>query len=165
MGHRLPRVSLALAVVKCQSTEMEGIVPGIDPDGDAVVVSGRERTLTYRPRIVTLSDGTTLEHESRGGALSSVWAADLGDRYVEVVHLGDGPHGGELVLVVPDADTVVLGDLAGDDASGATPEWAGAVDLAIGLTRPDSRILTSGGAITREDLEEFHQRLLGVLYG
>ena len=134
-------------------------------DGDAVVVSGGERTLTYRPRTVTISDGTTLEHESRGGTLSSVWAADLGDRYVEVVHLGDGPRGGELALVVPDADTVALGDLAGDDVSGATPEWAGAVDLAIGLARPASRILTSSGAITRDELEDFHQRLLGVLYG
>lgn len=144
---------------------MDRIVPSIVTDGDAVVVSGDERTLTYRPRLVTVSDGTTLEHESRGGTLSSVWAADLGDRYVEVVHLGDGPPGGELVLVVPDADTVVLGDLAGDDVTGATPEWAAAVDLAIGLARPDSRILTSGGAITRDELEEFHQRLLGVLYG
>ena len=41
-----------------------------------------------------------------------MWATDLGDRYVEVVHLGHGPEGGELVLVVPDADTVALGDLA-----------------------------------------------------
>jgi len=130
-----------------------------------VVVTGDERTITYRPRRVTLSDGTTIEHESRGGSLSSVWAGDLGDRYVEVVHLGPGPEGGELVLVVPDADVVALGDLAGGKPAGATVEWAGALDLAIGLTRPSSQILTSSGPITRDELEDFHQQLLGVLHG
>ena len=137
---------------------------GISPQGDAVVVTGDELTLTYRPLLVTLSDGTTIEHESRGGTLSSVWAGDLGGRYVEVVHLGHGPGGGELVLVVPAADTVALGDLAGGKPTGATTEWAGAIDLAIGLTRPSSQILTSSGPITRDELEDFHQRLLGVLY-
>ena len=134
-------------------------------EGDAVLVEGTERTLTYRPRKVEISDGTTLEHESRGGTLSSVWAGDLGDRYVEVVHLGHGPQGGELVLVVPGDDIVALGDLAGADASGATTEWAAAVDLAIGLARPDSHVLTSEGPISRDDLEDFHQRLLGALHG
>ncbi|MGH3457758.1 hypothetical protein [Aeromicrobium sp.] len=140
---------------------MEGIVA----DGDTVVVTGGERTLTYRPRLVTVAGGATIEHESRGGSLSSVWAADLGDRYVEVVHLGHGPLGGELVLVVPDANTVAVGDLAGGDTAGATAEWAGALDLAIGLTRPDSHILTTSGVITRDELEDFHQQLLGVLHG
>jgi hypothetical protein len=145
---------------------MEGIIA----EGDAVVVTGGERTLTYRPREVSVSDGTTIEHESRGGSLSSVWVTDLGNTYVEVVHLGHGPEGGELVLVVPAADTVALGDLAGGEPTGATPrtrlaEWAGAIDLAIGLTRPSSQILTSRGAITRDELEDFHQQLLGVLHG
>ncbi len=157
------RVVLALSWGKCQSSEMEGIVA----EGDAVVVTGSERTLTYRPRQVSVSDGTTVEHESRGGTLSAVWATDLGDRYVEVVHLGHGPDGGELVLVVPDADTVAVGDLASNDPDGAaaaTGEWAAAVDLAIGLTRPSTQVLTTGGPISRDDLEAFHQRLLGVLY-
>jgi glyoxylase-like metal-dependent hydrolase (beta-lactamase superfamily II) len=138
---------------------------GITAEGDAVVVTGDERTLTYRPRQVTISDDTTIEHESRGGTLSSVWAGDLGGRYVEVVHLGHGPEGGELALVVPDADVVALGDLAGGEPTGATPEWAQAIDLSIGLTQPGSLILTSSGSISRDELEEFHQRLLGVLHG
>ena len=142
---------------------------GIAAEGDAVVVTGGERTLTYRPRQVSVSDDTTIEHESRGGSLSSVWVTDLGNMYVEVVHLGHGPEGGELVLVVPAADTVALGDLAGGEPTGATSpsrlaQWAGAIDLAIGLTRPSSQILTSSGPITRDELEDFHQRLLGELY-
>ncbi len=140
---------------------MEGIVA----EGDVVEVRGEERTLTYRPRSVEISDGTTLEHDSRGGTLNAVWAGDLGDRYVEVVHLGHGPKGGELVLVVPDAGVVALGDLAGDDPSRATFEWAAAVDLAIGLLTADTTVLTSGGRVSRDDVEDFHQRLLGVLHG
>ncbi|MCO7239863.1 hypothetical protein [Aeromicrobium sp. CnD17-E] len=140
----------------------------IGSEGEVVSVTGRSRTLTYRPRRVTLSDGTFLLHESRGGTLSSVWAADLGDLFVEVVHLGHGPVGGELVLVVPDGDTVALGDLVPPlDVVPATarPSWAQAVDLAVGLTRSSTRILTSSGEIGRDDLEAFHQTLLGVLHG
>lgn len=135
-------------------------------EGEVVTVTGTSRTLTYRPRRVTLSDGTFILHDSRGGTLSSVWAADLGELFVEVVHLGHGPEGGELVLVVPDGDVVALGDLVTPDVSSpVSPEWPAAVDLAVGLTRPSTRILTSHGQISRDDLEAFHQRLLGVLHG
>lgn len=155
---------MALTRGKCQSND----VGAIGSEGEVVSVTGTTRTLTYRPRRVTLSDGTFLMHESRGGTLSSVWAADLGDLFVEVVHLGHGPSGGELVLVVPDGDVVALGDLVPPlDAVplAVTPSWPAAVDLAVGLTRPSTRILTSSGPITREDLEDFHQTLLGVLHG
>lgn len=140
----------------------------IGSEGEVVSVAGTARTLTYRPRRVTLSDGTFLMHESRGGSLSSVWAADLGDLFVEVVHLGHGPVGGELVLVVPDGDVVALGDLVPPLAVAPTrvePSWPAAIDLAVGLTRPSTRILTSSGPIERDDLEAFHQTLLGVLHG
>lgn len=158
----LRRVALALTQGKCQSSD----VGAIAREGDTVTVTGASRTLTYRPRRVTLSDGTFILHDSRGGTLSSVWAADLGDLFVEVVHLGHGPDGGELVLVVPDGDVVALGDLVRSDVTGPiSPEWPAAVDLAVGLTRPTTRILTSDGVISRDDLESFHQRLLGVLHG
>lgn len=141
---------------------MEGIVAG--PDG-SLTVTGTDRALTYTPRLVEISDGTTIAHESRGGSLSSVWAGDLGERYVEVVHLGHGPEGGELVLVVPGDGVVVLGDLVGAEPSGATPDWAAAIDLALGLLTEDTRVLTTGGSVSRDDVEDFHQRLLGVLHG
>ncbi len=128
-------------------------------------VSGTTHTLTYLPRRVTMDDGTELVHESRGGTLSSAWAGDLGARYVEVVHLGAGPTGGELVLVVPDLDIVAVGDLYATSPAGATPEWAAAVDLALGLTTDSTTILSSAGRVARDELEAFHQRLLGVLHG
>jgi hypothetical protein len=129
------------------------------------VVAGTRATLVYRPREVTLDDGTRIAHESRGGDLASVWATDLGDGYVEVVHLGDGPHGGELVLVLPALDVVVIGDLHAADPTGATFAWAAAVDLALGLTTASTTIVASGGPVSRDALEDFHQRLLGALHG
>lgn len=131
---------------------------------DAYHVAGADRVLAYLPRLVTLDDGTVIAHESQGGSLSSVWAADLGGCYVEVAHLGNGPIGGELVLVVPERDVVALGDLYGSDPGGATTSWAEAVDLALGLTSVTTTILSSSGPVARDDLEAFHQLLLGVLY-
>jgi hypothetical protein len=150
---------LALPWVKCQSSDVPDIAES------QYQVTGTERTLSYWPQRVTIDDGTEIVHESLGGSLSSAWAGDLGDRYVEVVHVGDGPNGGELVLVVPDLDVVALGDLYARSPDGATPSWAEAVDLTLGLTTISTNILSSSGPVTRDELEAFHQRLLGVLHG
>ncbi|WP_040320202.1 hypothetical protein [Aeromicrobium marinum] len=133
--------------------------------GDTVVVDGAERRLTYRPRRVTLDDGTWVAHESRGGSMASVWAVDLGDRFVEVVHLGHGPVGGELVVVVPDADQVLVGDLYLPQLpERIDPTWPVAVDLLIGMVGPGTRVLATGGPVDRDELVDFHQLLLGALH-
>ena len=150
---------MALPLGKCQSSDVT------DNAESPYEVSGTDHTLGYWPRRVTVDDGTELVHESLGGSLSSAWAGDLGDRYVEVIHLGHGPSGGELVLVVPDLDLVAMGDLYATNPAGATPTWAEAVDLSLGLTTVSTTILSSAGPVTRDDLEAFHQRLLGVLHG
>lgn len=143
----------------------------VKTDRDAIVVEGRDSSLTYTPRAVTLSDGTRIAHESQGGELSSVWATDLGDCYVEVVYVGDGPHGGELVVVIPADDVVIVGDLYPGPNSllgkleNVTPSWPGAVDLAMGLTTTSTTVLTSSGQITREEFDDSHQRLLGAVNG
>jgi glyoxylase-like metal-dependent hydrolase (beta-lactamase superfamily II) len=155
---------LALSPVKCQSSEVP-IVTESQSEPGAYELTGTVRTLTYRPRSVSLDDGTLIAHESQGGTLSSVWTTDLGDRYVEVVHLGDGPAGGELVVVVPDGDVVLLGDLYEPEPAHVPTSWPEVIDLALGLTTKDSTILTSHGAISRDELEDFHQRLLGALHG
>ncbi|MFT4188102.1 MAG: hypothetical protein QM621_05920 [Aeromicrobium sp.] len=126
---------------------------------DAVVVEGDDRDLTYRPRQVTLSDGGWVAHASRGGTLNSVWAVDLGARFVEVVHLGAGPSGGELVVVVPDADAVLIGDL-GEEADGPVPaSWPEALTHVLQLVRPTTRVLTTSGELTRDELESFVHRI------
>jgi hypothetical protein len=108
--------------------------------------------------------------------MSSVWAADLGGpMFVEVAYLGDGPVGGELVMTVThigiDATQrfVALGDLwEADLPDEVAPSWPAAVDLALGLLDGDVRLigtLTAHGPLTKADVEDLHQRLLGVLHG
>ncbi len=150
---------MALPQVKCQSSDVPDIAEFEHH------VSGTERALTYQPRRVTVDDGTEIVHESLGGTLSSVWATDLGDRYVEVLHVGNGPEGGELLLVVPDLNLLVVGDLYVASPDHATPSWAEAIDLTLGLTTVSTTILSSSGPVARDELETFHQRLLGVLHG
>jgi glyoxylase-like metal-dependent hydrolase (beta-lactamase superfamily II) len=66
-------------------------------------------------------------------------ALDLGDRRVEIAHLGRGHTDGDLVIVVPDADVLFAGDLlesAGPPSFGpdsVPDEWPATVDAVIGL--------------------------------
>ncbi|MDX6276886.1 MAG: hypothetical protein QOJ72_1014 [Nocardioidaceae bacterium] len=159
---------LALAVVKCQSSEVGSI--GVNDDGVVFVADDELGAVLYEPRRVTLPDGTTIAHESQGGTLSSVAAIDHGEFFLEIAYLGDGPVGGELVMTasVPGrqvASYVHLGDLWADDVPEHVPEsWPAAVDLAIGLLGPEALPVVGGNVITKDDVEQFHQRLLGVLY-
>ncbi len=94
----------------------------------------------------------------------SAATTSVGDTFVEISHLGDGPDGGELVMVatLPDGSTyVALGGLVRETIGEHVPEsWLAAVDLAIGLVTEGT--VDSG---TKEDVEAFHQRLLGAYFG
>lgn len=131
----------------------------------SLAITGSERTLTYTPVEITLDDGTRVAHSSRGGDVESVWVGDLGDLYVEVTHLGDGPTGGELVLVVPDHDLVAIGDLFDPSPTTVPPSWPVVVDLVLGLVTAGTTVETSHGPIDKERLEAFHQELLAQLHG
>jgi glyoxylase-like metal-dependent hydrolase (beta-lactamase superfamily II) len=71
--------------------------------------------------------------------LAVATALDLGDRRVEIAHLGRGHTDGDVVVVVPDADVVFAGDLiesAGPPSFGADSvpdEWPATLDAVIGL--------------------------------
>lgn len=135
----------------------------VQPDGVVEVADG-DAVLVYTPYAVTAPDGTTVAHESRGGSMVSAWATAVGEAFVEVSHLGDGPQGGELVMVVtrPDGPTAVaLGNLVTAELPDTVEfSWPVALDLALGLVTDTT--LDSG---TKDEVEAFHQRLLGVLYG
>jgi glyoxylase-like metal-dependent hydrolase (beta-lactamase superfamily II) len=66
-------------------------------------------------------------------------AVDLGERRVEIAHLGRGHTDGDLVVVVPDTDLLFIGDLiesAGPPSFGpdsVPDEWPATVDAVIGL--------------------------------
>lgn len=155
-------------MVKCQSSE----VGSIGVDGDSIVVDGDGSHLRYTARLVQ-HDGVDIAHESRGGTLSAVWVGQVGEFFVEVVHLGDGPTGGELAMTVTAPEqpgvrpVVVLGDLfQREPPSVVNPSWPAALDLALGLLTDSTVIMSPDGQpITKDDVEAFHQQLLGVLHG
>jgi glyoxylase-like metal-dependent hydrolase (beta-lactamase superfamily II) len=66
-------------------------------------------------------------------------AIDLGDRRVEIAHLGRGHTDGDLVVVVPDADLLFAGDLLESAAppsfgpDSVPDEWPATLDAVIGL--------------------------------
>ncbi|HET9302298.1 MAG TPA: MBL fold metallo-hydrolase [Propionibacteriaceae bacterium] len=66
-------------------------------------------------------------------------AVELGDRRVEIAHLGRGHTDGDIVVVVPDVDVLFAGDLlesAGPPSFGpdsVPDEWPGTLDAVIGL--------------------------------
>jgi len=88
---------------------------------------------------------------------SSVWAVDLGDRHVELAHLGRGHTAGDIVVRVPDADVVCAGDLVEESAhpsygSDCYPlEWASTLESVSELLGPTTVIVPGHGrAVDKE---------------
>lgn len=84
-------------------------------------------------------------------------ALDLGGRRVEIAHLGRGHTAGDLVVVLPDADLVLAGDLIEPAAApwwGADSfphEWPATVDNLLGLMTAQTRAVPGhGAAVDRE---------------
>jgi glyoxylase-like metal-dependent hydrolase (beta-lactamase superfamily II) len=84
---------------------------------------------------------------------SSVWSVDLGDRVVEAVHPGRGHTDGDVVVRVPDTDTVWCGDLVessappayGDDSFPL--EWPATLDIVVGLLTPSTAVVPGHGPV------------------
>lgn len=132
--------------------------------GDSVLVRGTDRALTYHPTRVILDDGTWVAHHTRGGSLRSVWAKDLGKVLVQVLHLGDGPSGGELVLSVPEANLLAVGSLyMPGQPTLVNRSWLHAIDQVLAMTTPETRIIAATAEISRDQLEVFRAKLAKLL--
>ena len=117
-------------------------------------------------------DLTTVAHEDVPGVSRPIVLAaafDLGGRRVEVAHVGRGHTGADLVVVVPDADLVVVGDLV---ESAAPPslgpdsflhEWPVTLDSVIGLMTGATRALPGhGDPVDRPYVYEQRGRLAAI---
>jgi glyoxylase-like metal-dependent hydrolase (beta-lactamase superfamily II) len=111
---------------------------------------------------------------------SSAATIDLGDRYVELLHLGRGHTDGDLVLRVPDTDVLFAGDLVEESADrDATPgfgsdcwplEWTGTLDRVIGLLTPASLVVPGHGVVVdrsfvetqRNDIADLAEMIKGL---
>jgi glyoxylase-like metal-dependent hydrolase (beta-lactamase superfamily II) len=84
---------------------------------------------------------------------SSAAVIDLGDRQLELVHPGRGHTSGDLVVRVPDADVVLIGDLVEESAppslgSDSYPlDWPQTLDLVLGLITPGTVVVPGHGAV------------------
>ena len=130
--------------------------------------------------LVAFDDLTTIGHESLAGTLDPARtelrppnrpivvavAIDLGDRRVEIAHLGRGHTAGDLIVVVPDAQVVFAGDLIesagppqfGPDSFGA--EWAATLDGLIGvMTDATLAVPGHGEPVNREFVFEQRGRI------
>jgi glyoxylase-like metal-dependent hydrolase (beta-lactamase superfamily II) len=82
---------------------------------------------------------------------------DLGDRTVELVHPGRGHTGGDALVLVPDADVVLAGDLvesAGPPGIGADAfllEWPGTLDAVGALLGASTRVVPGHGPVVDRD--------------
>jgi glyoxylase-like metal-dependent hydrolase (beta-lactamase superfamily II) len=124
------------------------------------------------PRTVTEASalGVTpddLRPPRRGLAVAA--AFDLGDRRVEVAHLGAGHTEGDLVVVVPDADLLFVGDLvesAGPPWFGPDcrpHEWAATLDGVVGLMTATTRAVPGhGDLVDREFVFDARGRVAAV---
>lgn len=108
----------------------EWVAQGLEPAAD-----WREVVIT--PPTVLVGDHATLE---------------LGDRPVELVHLGRGHTDNDLVVHVPDADTWLVGDLVEESGppmygSGCFPlEWPGTVGALRSRLGDDATLVPGHGA-------------------
>ncbi len=104
---------------------------------------------------------------------SSTRVIDLGDRVVELVHPGRGHTAGDLVVLVPDADVLLAGDLVEESAArDATPgfgadcyplEWPLALDLVLQLIGPGSVVVPGHGAPVGRDFVDDQRSNIGVV--
>lgn len=104
---------------------------------------------------------------------SSAVALDLGDRLVELVHPGRGHTAGDLVVRVPDADTLLAGDLVeesmlrngvpgfGEDCY--PMEWPLSLDIVLGLTTSASVVVPGHGAPVDREFVEEQRNAIGVV--
>ncbi len=100
---------------------------------------------------------------------SSATVLDLGDRVLELVHPGPAHTAGDLVVLVPDAQVLLAGDLveeSGPPSLGADSfpmQWPLSLDIVLGLTTAASTVVPGHGAVVDRDFVEVQRNELGIV--
>lgn len=94
---------------------------------------------------------------------------DLGDRLVELLHLGDGHTDGDIVAVLSDTNVVYAGDLIEESAHPAYGNdcfplaWPDTLDRLAGLLGDESRVVPGHGVIVDKAFVEDQKAELGTV--
>ena len=100
---------------------------------------------------------------------SSAVAVDLGDRLVELVHPGRGHTSGDLVVVVPDVNVLLAGDLVEESAAPAINgdafpmEWPVSLDIVLSLINSATVVVPGHGAPVDRDFVEEQRNELAIV--
>lgn len=134
---------------------------------------------TFGNSVFAAAGATIHAHESAAAQLdeevpvdqtfASARVIDLGDRRVELLHLGNGHTDGDAVVVVPDVDVVFAGDLIeesappsyGDDCYPL--EWPDTVDRLAGLLSATARVVPGHGAVVDREFVQNQGADLGTV--
>jgi len=106
-----------------------------------------------------------------GTTVSLIAARDLGGLGVEIVHLGTAHTRSDLVVVIPQAGVVVVGDLVEPgppqlDETSSLPGWVQALDALVGLLRPDTVVIPGHGTpLNPGDVARFRSDLAPLAAG
>ncbi|MEZ5194689.1 MAG: MBL fold metallo-hydrolase, partial [Nocardioides sp.] len=100
---------------------------------------------------------------------SSARVLDLGDRRVELVHPGRGHTAGDLVVAVPDADVLLVGDLVEESGPPGYGEdcwpleWPATLDVVLGATTDATVVVPGHGAVVDRGFVESQRAAVGVV--
>jgi glyoxylase-like metal-dependent hydrolase (beta-lactamase superfamily II) len=100
---------------------------------------------------------------------STTHALDLGDRAVELLHLGRGHTDGDLVVRIPDADVVLGGDLVEESAHpwigmDSWPlEWPSTLEAVLGQFGLETVVVPGHGVPVDRTFVEDQRRELGLI--
>jgi glyoxylase-like metal-dependent hydrolase (beta-lactamase superfamily II) len=100
-----------------------------------------------------LHENAAAEENLEGTTFSVAKVIDLGDRRVELLHLGNAHTSGDTVVVVPEVDVFFVGDLVEESAPPSYGEdsfpleWPDTIDRVIGMLSETSKVVPGHGAV------------------
>jgi glyoxylase-like metal-dependent hydrolase (beta-lactamase superfamily II) len=102
---------------------------------------------------IYLHENAAVEENLAGTTFAVAKVIDLGDRRVELLHLGNAHTSGDTLVVVPDVDVYFAGDLIEESAPPSYGpdsfplEWPDTIDRVIGLLSDTSKVVPGHGAV------------------
>lgn len=115
---------------------------------------------------VYLHENAAAEEKLAGTTFAAAKVIDLGDRRVELLHVGNAHTSGDTVVAVPDVDVFFVGDLLEESAPPSYGEdsfpleWPDTIQAVVGMMPQSVQIVPGHGAVV--DLEFAHDQAIDL---